>query len=236
MNNGQVMLMDDFLSEEEQLLLAQGFEMDEDDENRYYFDQDGNLSNIFKKAFSAIDKGLAKFDKAVISPILTPVISTVGKTIGTVGNLATNPGVLSMAAKAFATKTPPDPQMIANVLSGALQQPTQDGGSIGPAPGTSLQSMIGNTAGMPDWLMQKTAVNVPASSPELIPQAKQIAQSMDYLKSIMRTDVGMPSPPSMPMSRPSMPQTTGFDINSIIKNPIVLGVGGLVLLKVLKVF
>jgi hypothetical protein len=29
---------------------------------------------------------------------------------------------------------------------------------------------------------------------------------------------------------------SGMDVGSILKNPIVLGVGGLVLLKVLKVF
>jgi hypothetical protein len=234
MNNGQVMLMDDFLSEEEQLLLAEGYYMDEDDEYRYYFDQDGNLSNWFKKAGAAISGGLAKLDKAIITPLLTPIVSTAASAIKTVGSVATNPAMIAMAAKAFATKTPPDPQAIAQVLGSALGQQTP-GGSIGPATG-DLQSMIGNTAGMPEWLMQKTAVNVPASSPELIPQAQQIAASMDYLKGIMRTDVGMPSPPAGPVMQRQQPQTSGMDVGSLLKNPLVLGVGGLVLLKVLKVF
>jgi hypothetical protein len=236
MNNGQVMLMDDFLSEEEQLLMAQGFTMEEDDENRYYFDTDGNLSNIFKKAWNFVDKGLAKLDKAVISPILNPVIGIAGKAITTVGNIATDPKVLGMAA-GFLTGQKPSGEEIKSTLIGAAQNLTpQQQQQMGPVSNQEFAGFIGNTPGVQEWLMQRTSVNVPASSPQMIPQAQQIAQSMDMLKQQVRNEMNIQNPPMMARQPQQQPQTTGIDVGSILKNPIVLGVGGLVLLKVLKVF
>jgi hypothetical protein len=228
MNNGQVMLMDDFLSEEEQLLMAQGFEMDEDDENRYYFDQDGNLSNIFKKAFSAIDKGLAKFDRTVIQPA--------GRAIVPIAKMAAWPAGdkdLRGIAQGFLTGVPPNMEQLKNIVGKITGKP--------PMPGESLGSMVGGSPQMLDFLRQRTAVNVPASTPDLIPEAQEIAQSMDMLKDFMANTAGVPGPnslPPLPRNPPPSQQMkpSGIDVGSILKNPIVLGVGGLVLLKVLKVF
>jgi hypothetical protein len=236
MNNGQVMLMDDFPSEEEQMLMAQGCYMEEGPDGRYYYDQDGNLAGFWdfvSKPFNAIDKALAKFDKAVISPVLKPTLAVVGKAITTVGNVATSPQILGMAAGLLGGKKPSGEELktaFVGALSGA-----QPGQEMGPVSNQQFQSMIGNTAGMPQWLMQKTSVNVPANSPEMIQQAQQLAYGMDELKRQVRNEVGLPGPPMMTGPRPQ-PQTAGMDVGSLLKNPVVLGVGGLVLLKVLKVF
>jgi hypothetical protein len=235
MNNGQVMLMDDFLSEEEQLLMAQGFEMDEDDENRYYFDQDGNLSNIFKRGFQAIDKGLAKFDKAVIQPVGKAVVK------GAVGyvNVLSKSAQLStsMMGQALKLKSgqPPSFGDIGQIISGISGKPFD--------PGASIQQMVGGSPEMLEFLRKKTAVNVPLDNPDLIPEAKEIAQDTDRLKNYIAQQAGVPGPDSLPRNPPPRQQSpsqqmkpAGMDVGSILKNPIVLGVGGLVLLKVLKVF
>jgi len=234
MNNGQVMLMDDFLSEEEQLLMAQGYTMDEDDENRYYFDQDGNLSNIFKRAFSAIDKGLAKFDRTVIQPIgkaaVKGAVSVIDLKVKSIG--LSN----AMMKPAMDLKTGQKPNIgdIGNIL-GSITGKTFN-------PSDSLPQLIGGSPEILAFLRQKTAVNVPVDQPDLIPQAKEIAQDQDNLKNYIANIAGVPGPGSMPQLitgpgiGPAIQPKTGMDVGSILKNPIVLGVGGLVLLKVLKVF
>lgn len=225
MNNGQVMLMDDFLSEEEQMLMAQGYYMDENDDGRYYFDQDGNLSNIFRRGIQAIDKGLAKFDQVVIQP----AIKVVPKVAGTVANLAMNKEVQAMAMGIVGGKTP-TPEQLKSVMASVTGK--------NPGPGDTVGSMIGNSPELLEFLQKRTAINVPANSPELIPEARELANGMDMLKNYMASMSNVRGPATLPpFSQGPLPQqTTGMDIGSLIKNPVVLGVGGLVLLKVLKVF
>jgi hypothetical protein len=221
--------MDDFLSEEEQLLMAQGCYMDEDDDSRYYFDQDGNLSGIFKKFKNWTNEQLVKFDQNVIQPA--------AKAIVPIAKMAAWPAAdkdLRAIAQGFLTGVPPNMEQIKNIVGKITGKPA--------APGESLGSMIGGSPQMLDFLRQRTAVNVPASSPELIPQASEIAQSMDMLKNFMANTAGVPGPgnlPSLPNGPgigPANQPKTGFEVGSLLKNPVVLGVGGLVLLKVLKVF
>ena len=221
MNNGSVMLMDDFLSEEEQLLMARGCYMEEGPDGKYYYDQDGNLEGFF----DWVDKGLAKFDKAVIQP----AIKVVPKVVGTVANLAMNKEVQAMAMGIVGGKMP-TPEQLKSVLGSVTGKSARPGDTVG--------SMIGGSPEMLDFLQKRTAINVPASSPELIPEARELANGMDMLKNYMASMSNVPGPATLPRlpQGPLPQQTTGMDVGSLLKNPVVLGVGGLVLLKVLKVF
>lgn len=244
MNNGQVMLMDDFLSEEEQLLMAQGYYMEEDDMGRYYYDQDGNLAAWYdfitkpvKAVIKTADQALAKFDKAVIQPVGKAVVK------GAVGyvNVLAKSAQLSTAMMGQALKLKSGQPPSFGDIGQIIGQITGKNFS----PGESIKSMVGGSPEMLEFLSKRTAVNVPAETPELIPQAKQMAEDTDALKNYIAAAAGVPGPGSLPnayngpgyaTAQPSIQPTTGMDVGSLLKNPVVLGVGGLVLLKVLKVF
>jgi hypothetical protein len=244
MNNGQVMLMDEFLSEEEQLLMAQGCYMEEDDEGRYYYDQDGNLAAWYdfitkpvKAVIKTADQALAKFDRAVIQPVgkaaVKGAISVIDLKVKSIGLS----NALMKPAMALKTGQAPSFGDIGQIIGQVT------GKSF--SPGESIQSMVGGSPEMLEFLSKRTAVNVPAETPELIPQAKQIAEDTDALKNYIAAAAGVRGPGSLPnayngpgyaTAQGSIQPRTGMDVGSILKNPIVLGVGGLVLLKVLKVF
>lgn len=179
-------------------------------DNTPIFDDDGNLSGFLSGIKDTFNRVTGSIDKAFV----TPVGYGLG---GLVANVVQDPNAVMGVVQAASG----DMSGLSKVMGPGMQGVGQGLGRIngGGAPGSPGMFISPNPNAGP------TPVAVPANRPDMIGPAQGIANA------IARASAIGPSHPNFPGG-----QNASSGMGELLKNPLVLVGGGLVLAKLLKLF